>query len=59
MKKKIKIGLPLLILNVPYGSIHDHSSLFHQLLKKLAVVGSYFGSWGHALVAVAVVERFK
>ena len=22
-------------------------------------VGSYFGSWGHALVAVAFVERFK
>ena len=26
---------------------------------KMAVVESYFVSWGHALVAVAVVERFK
>ena len=26
--------------------------------KKLAVVERLFGSWGHALVAVAVVERW-
>ena len=41
----------------------DHSRLFHQSLKKLAVVErisrGYFGSWGNALVAVAVIERFK
>ena len=41
----------------------DHSRLFHQSLKKRAAVErvsrGYFGSWGNALVAVAVVERLK
>ena len=27
--------------------------------KKLATIEKLFGSWGHALVAVAVVERLK
>ena len=37
----------------------DHSSLFHQLLKKTGRCWEVIlGSWGHALVAVAVVERF-
>ena len=31
---KIEIRLPRLIINVPYGSIRDHSWLFHQPLKK-------------------------
>ena len=37
----------------------DHSSLFHQLLKKTGRCWEVIlGSWGYALVAVAVVERF-
>ena len=38
-------------------SITDHTCLFHESLKKLPVVEGYFGSWGHAFVAI--VERFK
>ena len=34
---KIKIRLPRLIINVPYGSIRDHSWLFHRPLKKSAL----------------------
>ena len=38
----------------------DHSWLFHQLLKKTGRCWEdILGSWGHALVVVAVVERFK
>ena len=41
-------------------NFHDHSLLSLQLLKKFWLLSrGYFGSWGHALVAVAVVERFK
>ena len=47
-------------INVP---ILDHSwPSHHQSLKKKTdwpLSRGYFGSWGHALVAVAVVERFK
>ena len=32
--KRIKIRLTRLIINVPYGSIRDHSWLFHQSLTK-------------------------
>ena len=38
------------------------SLFFGNVFMDVAVVGSlspYFGSWGHALLAVAVVERFK
>ena len=43
-------------------NFQDHSLLSRQLLKKFWLLSrGYFGSWGHALVAVAVVvvERFK
>ena len=41
-------------------NFHDHSLLSRQSLKKFSLLSrGYFGSWGHALVAVAVVERFK
>ena len=44
---KIKIWLPRLIINVPYGLIRDHSWLFHQpLKKKLAVVDRLFWQLG-------------
>ena len=44
---KIKIWLPRLIINVPYGLIRDHSWLFHQPLKnKLAVVDRLFWQLG-------------
>ena len=32
---------------------------FVSQVKKRAVAERYFGSWGQALVAVAVVESFK
>ena len=44
---------------------HDHSWLFHQLLKKLAVVETLFGQLGTCFSnhcccrEVAVTERFK
>ena len=39
---------------------HDHFLLFHQLVKKKwPLLRRYFGSSGHDLVAVAVLERFK
>ena len=34
-------------------------TILDLVAEKMAVVESYFVSWGHALVAVAVVERFK
>ena len=38
---------------------HDHSWRFHQSLKRPSRCGEgYFGSWGHASMAAAVVERF-
>ena len=38
---------------------YDHSLLFYQSLKKLAIAERLiFGSWGHASVVVAVVERW-
>ena len=37
-------------------TIHD---FFKSPLKNWQISRGYFGSWGHALVAVAVVERFK
>ena len=41
-------------------NFHDHSLLSgHHLKKFWLLLRGYFGSWGHALVAVAVVERFK
>ena len=56
----IKIGLPRLIINAPYGSssmiILD---LFISRRKKWPLLTGYFGSWGLALVAVAVEETFK
>ena len=56
----IKIGLPRLIINAPYGS----SSMiildfFISRRKNWPLFTGYFGSWGHALVAVAVEETFK
>ena len=56
----IKIGLPRLIINAPYGS----SSMiildfFSSRRKNWPLFTGYFGSWGHALVAVAVEETFK
>ena len=56
----IKIGLLRLIINASYGS----SSMiildfFISRRKKWLLFTGYFGSWGHALVAVAVVETFK
>ena len=39
--------------------LHDHSGVFHQSGEKTGRCQSYFGSWGQALLAVAVVERFK
>ena len=36
----------------------DHSWFFHQLLKNWLLSRGYFGSWGPALVAIAVVERW-
>ena len=38
---------------------HDHFLLFYQSLSNWLLSRGYFGSWGHALVAVAVVARFK
>ena len=35
---------------------HDLSWLFHQSQKKLSLSRGYIGRWGHAIVAVAVVE---
>ena len=60
MWNTIKIGLPRLITNAPYGS----SSMiildfFISWRKNWPLSTGYFGSWGHALVAVAVVEAFK
>ena len=56
----IKILLKRLTINAPYGSnsvtILD---FFISRLKTWPLSRGYFGSWGHALVAVAVVERFK
>ena len=55
-----KIGLPRLIINAPYES----SSMiildfFISRRKNWPLFTGYFGSWGHALVAVAVEETFK
>ena len=51
---------PRTIINGSYGSnfkaIFD---FFYQSLNNWPLSRGYFGSWGHALVAVAVVERFK
>ena len=56
----IKLGLLRLIINAPYGS----SSMiildfFISRRKNWPLFTGYFGSWGHALVAVAVEETFK
>ena len=54
-----KIRFVRLIINAPYGSSFlTVSWLFHHSLKKLAVIQKLFGSWGHALVAIAVVEKW-
>ena len=45
-------------INLIRIKLHDHSWLFHQSLKKLAVVERLFDSWGHSLVVVALVERW-
>ena len=55
----IKIGLPRFIINAPYGSRSMIIHVFISRRKKWPLLRGYFGSWGHALVAVAVVERFK
>ena len=56
----IKIGLPWLIVNAPSGSssmiIRDFSISGR---KNWPLSTSYFGSWGYASVAVAVVETFR
>ena len=56
----IKIRLPQLIINVSYGS--NFMTIRDFLInceKKTGHCRGYFGSWGHGLMAVAVVERFK
>ena len=45
----IKIWLLQLIINSPYRSI----------LKNWSLPRGYFSIWGHTLVAIAIVERFK
>ena len=55
----IKIGLPRLIINAPYGSSSMIIHFFISRRKKWLLFTGYFGSWGHALVAVAVEETFK
>ena len=58
--KHNQIKLPWLIINVSYGSnfatIPDFFVSWWK--KKWPLLRSYFGSWGHSLVAVAVVERW-
>ena len=55
----IKIRLHAVIR--PYGSILMNILAFFisRWWKSWPLLGGYFGTWGHALVAVAVVERFK
>ena len=57
----IKIRLPQLIINVSYGS--NFMTILDFFIncekKKTGRCRGYFGSWGHALMTVAVVERFK
>ena len=56
----IKIRLPQLIINVSYGSnFMTILDFFINCEKKTGRCRGYFGNWGHALMTVAVVERFK
>ena len=56
----IKLQLPQLIINVSYGSnVMTILDFFMNCEKKTGRCRGYFGSWGHALMTVAVVERFK
>ena len=38
---------------------HDHSLLFITCRKNWPLSRGYFGSWGHILVAIAIVERLN
>ena len=52
--------MPPLIINAPYGSnLETIPDFFISRRKNWPFSRGYFGSWGHALVAVAVEERFK
>ena len=55
----IKIHLPLFIINAPYDQIF--MTILHLSVgeKNWQLSKGYFGSRGHALVAVAVVEWFE
>ena len=55
----IKIPLPRLIIAL-YGS--NFATIFAHFISHLKIWSlsrGYFGSWGHPLLAVAVVKRFK
>ena len=56
---KIKIPLPPLIIDVPSGSNFIISlDVFSSCWINCLLSRGVFGSWGHALVAVAIVERW-
>ena len=60
MKQNQNVRLPRLILNMPRRSnFMTIVDFFISGLKNWLLTRGYFGSWGHALVAVAIVERFK
>ena len=53
----IKLRLPLLIINVPcVSNFMTFLDFFISHRKKLSLSRGYIGRWGHAIVAVAVVE---
>ena len=55
----IKIPMPRLIINVPYeSSFVTILDFFISNWEYWPLSRCFFGSWGHALVAVAVVERW-
>ena len=56
----IKVRLPRCIINVPCGlNFMTILDFFISRRKHWPLSRGYFGSWGHTLVAFAVVERFK
>ena len=53
----IKLRLPRLIINVPcVSNFMTFLDFFISHRKKLSLSRGYIGRWGHAIVAVAVVE---
>ena len=53
----IKLRLPRLIINVPcVSNLMTFLDFFISHRKKLSLSRGYIGRWGHAIVAVAVVE---